>query len=150
MELKDFFGEYDYALDDKNRLSIPAKYRKVMSNLKENTFIVCAIEDSCLTLFPYCNYSKTIGEKLETLPQTDDNANEIRRKFGSKSIDATLDNQGRIMVPAYFCNHAGIDHKVKVIGCTNKIELWNPETYDQFSQKPDQKSIKEELSLFRI
>ncbi len=150
MELKDFLGEYDYALDEKNRLSIPAKYRKVMSNLKENTFIICAIEDTRLTLYPYCTYSETVGKKLNELPQFDDNANELRRKFGSKSIDASLDNQGRIMIPASYSQYAGIDHKVKVIGCTNRIELWNPETHQEFSGRPDQRSIKEELRLFKI
>lgn len=150
MELLDFFGEYDYALDDKNRLSIPAKYRKVMSNLKENIFIISAIEEDCLTLYPYCTYKETIGKRLREMPQTNKNANEIRRRFGSNSIDATLDNQGRITIPPSFCQYAGIDHKVKIIGSINKIELWSPERYVAFSQTPDQKSINEELNEFNI
>lgn len=150
MELTDFFGDYDYALDEKNRLSIPAKYRKVMSNLKENTFIICAIEEKFLTLYPYCTYSDTIGKRLRELPQTDENANEIRRKFGSNSIDTGLDNQGRITIPTNFCKYAGIDHKVKVIGSIDKIEVWNPERYIAYSQTPDQKSLKAELKVFRI
>ncbi|HEX9654719.1 MAG TPA: division/cell wall cluster transcriptional repressor MraZ [bacterium] len=150
MDLRNFFGKFDYALDEKNRLSIPAKYRKVMSSLQENTFIICAIDDTHLTLYPYCSYSEEVVKKINEKPQFDPDASELRRKFGSESVDVTLDNQGRIMLPADLCQHAGINHKVKVIGCLNTIELWSPETYEEYSQSSDHKSIKEELEHLNI
>ena len=148
--MQDFYGTYDYTIDDKNRLSIPSKYRKVMSQLKQNTFIISTLEDSCLTLYPYSTFKERIVKRIEELPQMDDHANEIRRKIGTNTTDAPLDNQGRIFIPASYCQHAKIEKKVKIIGCMNKIELWDPELYEKVSQKPDAKSLKEELKRYRI
>ncbi len=150
LDIQDFLGTYDYTLDDKNRLSIPAKYRKVMANLKQKTFIISMMEDSCLTLYPYSIFRERISEPLKSLPQIDDDTNEIRRAVGLNTTDVTLDGQGRIMVPINFCQHAGIEKSVKLIGLSNKIELWNPENHEKVSQTPDKKSIKEELKKYRI
>ena len=148
--MEDFLGTYDYNLDEKGRLSIPAKYRKVMARLKQDTFIISTLEDSCLTLYPYTTFRERIAKKIEEMPQIDEDANEIRRKLGLSTTDASLDNQGRIMIPASFSEHGNIDKAVKIIGCTNKIELWNPKTYRDFAEKPDAKSIKDELKKFKI
>lgn len=121
-----------------------------MAQLKQNTFIISTLEDSCLTLYPYKTFKETIVKRIEELPQMDEDANEIRRKIGTKTIDATLDNQGRIFIPASFCQHARIEKKVKIIGCTDKIELWNPELYEKVSLTSDEKSLKDELKRLRI
>ena len=148
--MEDFLGTYDYSLDEKNRLSIPAKYRKVMQSLQEDTFIVTTLEDACLTLYPYVTFRQTVSEPVKALRQFDDDANELRRFLGMHSTDVKMDSQGRINLPASACEHAGINKKVKLIGCGHKIELWNPEKFQEISTTRDAKSIKAELQKFAI
>ncbi len=148
--MEDFLGTYDYALDEKNRLSIPAKYRKVMANLKEHTFIVSTLEDDCLALYPYGTFRETVTNRVKSLRQFDHDANELRRYIGMHTTDVKLDGQGRIMLPPSACEHAGIDKRVKLIGCGLKIELWNPERFEAYSKRKDAKSIREELRKFGI
>ncbi|MFQ5771219.1 MAG: division/cell wall cluster transcriptional repressor MraZ [bacterium] len=145
-----FHSKYDYTTDDKNRLSIPAKYRQVMSDLKEKKFVISALQDSRLTLYPESTFENKIAKRIADLPQLDEDADEIRRNIGENTIDIPLDNQGRIIIPANFRQHAGINKKVKIVGCMNKFEIWNPETYEKFSQQSDKKSIKAELKKFKI
>lgn len=145
-----FLNSYDYSLDDKNRLSIPAKFRKVMSQIKQTSFIISCLENSCLTLYPADIFEEKIVKRLEDLPQMDEDANELRRAIAMNSEEVDLDNQGRIVLPANFKEHAGIDKKVKIVGMMNKIELWNPETFTKVSRTPDAASIKSELKKYRI
>lgn len=149
-QIQNFLGSYDYSLDEKGRLSIPVKFRKVMSRLQQDLFIISTLEDTCLTLYPYGTWQESVARKLDGLPQIDDDANELRRLLGLSTTDVGMDNQGRITIPPHFCQHAKIEKGVKIIGCTNKIELWNPEVYEAFSQRPDAKSLKEELKKYRI
>ncbi|NIR49474.1 division/cell wall cluster transcriptional repressor MraZ [candidate division KSB1 bacterium] len=148
--MEDFLGTFDYSLDDKNRLSIPAKFRKVMSELQQKTFIISMLDDSRLTLYPYSSFRETIAKRISELPQFDENANELRRSLGLNTTDSSMDNQGRIIIPPNYCDYAGINKKVKIIGCTNKIELWNPEVYVDVSKVKDPTSTKEKLKQFSI
>lgn len=148
--MENFLGTYDYSLDGKNRLSIPSAYRKVMANLNQKIFIISTLEDGRLTLYPYNTFLERIAKRINELPQLDEGANELRRHLGLSMKDVSLDSQGRIKIPATYCQHAGIEKKVKIIGCTNRIELWNPETYAEVSQTVDAESIREELKKFSI
>ncbi|MFQ5640317.1 MAG: division/cell wall cluster transcriptional repressor MraZ [bacterium] len=148
--MQEFLGDYDYSLDPKNRLSIPVKYRNVMENLKQKTFILSRFHDIRLTLYPYSTYQERIAKRINELPQLDDDANELRRYLGLSMIDVKLDSQGRINIPPAYCQHAGIEKKVKIIGCSNKIELWNPESYAEHAKSLDAQSIKEELKKYSI
>lgn len=150
MSLKYFLGTYDYTLDDKNRLSIPAKFRKILSHLKEDTLMVTKQEDSCLTLYPYKSWESGIADRIAELPQSDDSVNRMRRILGQFTTDASLDNQGRIFLPANVCKMVGIEKQVKIFGCFNKIELWNPEKYAIVAKTPEEQSAKEELKKYRI
>lgn len=148
--IQSFLGSYDYAIDEKGRLSIPAKYRKVMTQLEQDTFILSALEPNCLTLFPYSTWQESIIGKLDGMPQVTGDASEVRRLLGLNTTDVNMDGQGRIMIPSYFCQHAKIEKAVKIIGCTNRIELWSPDEFQQYSQGPDAQSLKDVLQRLRI
>jgi len=146
-----FFSDtFDLSLDDKNRLNVPAKFRKIMAQLQETTFIMSSLEGDCLTLYPNTVFQEKIAQRLEKLPQLDDTANDLRRAVGMHSTEVPIDNQGRIIIPANFRERAGISKKVLMIGAMSKIELWDPETYEKDSRMPDKAVVKAELKKYNI
>ncbi len=145
-----FLDKYDYSLDDKNRINIPAKYRKALAQMQQKTIVISCLEESRLTLYPNAIFKEKIVARLNDLPQMDEDANEIRRAVGRDTTEVQLDSQGRIMIPGYFLEQAGIKKKVQILGLVNKIELWNPDTYQEFDKRRDAELIKAELKKFRI
>ncbi|MFQ5708042.1 MAG: division/cell wall cluster transcriptional repressor MraZ [bacterium] len=145
-----FLGTYACTIDEKNRLSIPAKIRKVMTKRGEQSFILTGMDDSCLTLYPYSIWKTQIADRIAALPQSSDAAKRLRRLLGKSTMEVPLDNQGRIVVPADLCKHARIEKKVTIFGAMDKVEIWNPEVYQEVAETPEEQSAGEELKTFGI
>ena len=58
------------------------------------------------------------------------------------TYEAQLDNQGRIQVPKTLLEYAGLEKEVMIIGYNTRIELWNPQTCDEFVGSDDEKFMK--------
>ena len=145
-----FLGAYTNNIDDNNRLSIPAKFRKVLSSLNEDNLIISKEQDGCLTVYPYKFWKTQIGDKIAALPHSAADANRLRRLLGMNTMEIAPDKQGRINIPTEYYNHAQIDKNVRIIGSVDTIQLWNPDTYADISQKPEEKSLIEEFEDFGI
>ncbi|RMF66353.1 MAG: hypothetical protein D6743_06520 [Calditrichaeota bacterium] len=137
-----FHDSYDCTIDDNKRLSIPSRYRKVMSLLKEKIFVISTLESPCLTFYPNCKFEEKIVKAIDDMPELDDEANDLRRQIGLQTTLVPMDNQGRLVIPPRFREFAGIERKVKLVGLMNKFEVWNPERYEQYLKTKDVKAIK--------
>ncbi len=144
-----FLGKFEYALDDDNRLSIPAKFRKVMTELNQTEFIISKEQKNCITMYPYLTWKEQIGDRIAELAHSSTEANKLRRLLGMNTTEVKLHNKGRIKIPSDYLEHAGIDKKVVIIGSVDTIQLWNPGSYDKLSDK-DEKSLMDELEQFGI
>ncbi|MFQ5603433.1 MAG: division/cell wall cluster transcriptional repressor MraZ [bacterium] len=145
-----FLGTYENTIDDNNRLSIPAKYRKIMEDLGHSHFFITKEPENYLTLYPNNVWNARIGAKIADLPHGGPKAKRFRRLIGANTTEINLDNQGRINIPTDYYKHAGIEKKVKIIGAVDTLQLWNPESYDEISQEPEEQSIREEFEEFGI
>lgn len=127
-----FIGEYFYALDDKGRVNIPARFRKATAENADNTYIISQGRDKCLYIYPMDIYEKKIVDMMDKLSEADPLHRAFMSLQGSKAADASLDKQGRITIPPKFLEYAGIEKDVQIIGAFNRIEIWDPkirETY---------------------
>ena len=114
-------GEYIHALDDKNRLSLPAKFRQELGK----RVVVTPGLDNCLFVFAVKEW-QGIAERLsgsESSMLQSDTRGFNRRMFG-KAVEAEVDSIGRILIPDFLKNMAGLSGKVAVIGIKNRLELW--------------------------
>lgn len=119
-----FLGEFKHTVDDKGRLTIPARFRPEL----EQGVVVTKGLDGCLTLYPDAEW-EALAQKVNALPMTDRHARDYRRfVFGSAS-EAAPDRQGRVLLPTYLREFAGIDSDVTVVGMNTYIEIWNPEAW---------------------
>lgn len=130
-----FIGQFFYTLDDKGRVNIPAKFRKATSESADSTYIIQHGRDKCLYIYPMDVYEKKIIEIIDKLSEADPLHRAYMSMLGSKSIDATLDKQGRISIPPKFLEYAGIKKDVHIIGAYNRIEVWDPKIRQGYVQE---------------
>ena len=118
-----FTGEYANFLDQKNRLSIPAKFRSSLDPVNDKRFIITKGFDKCLVLYPLYEWNK-VENQLIQLPSADRN---FVRNIVRYASACRFDSQGRVALPLLHIEYANIEKEVIVIGMINKIELWNPD-----------------------
>jgi MraZ protein len=128
-----FYGRYDYSVDAKGRVNIPAKFRKNLAPEAAETFVVCQAPGSCLRAFPQ-NYWSTYVAELNSRPETSETVGYKRKLYHSVS-DSTLDAQGRITLMPNQREIAGISKDVTLVGQENYIELWDPARYAAYCEK---------------
>ena len=125
-----FTGEYNNFLDPKNRLNIPAKFRKVLDPINDRTFVITRGFDQCLVLYPLQDWSQ-VEEQLGTLSSIRGRHRSFVRSVTRYATSVQYDGQGRIQIPESLLGYSGIKKEVEVIGMINKIELWNPAIISQ-------------------
>src|SRR5213079_664698 len=124
-------GEFRHALDDRGRIAIPARFR---ARLGQGATLARWL-DRCLGVFPTDEWSSLV-EKIRALPMTNANAREFARFMSSGAVDAELDRQGRLLVPAYLREYARLtEGEVMVVGALNRLEIWAPSAWQPYRAK---------------
>ncbi len=140
-------GEYTYAIDEKNRLNIPAKFRKNLPPKAENTFVVTKGNEKCLDVYPLHIFIEKYVNKYDVYLETDPVHRYITSKKGAESDDSVLDNQGRIIISKRFLDYAGISKDVIIVGAFHRIELWNPDARNEYMSRMEKAEIELEKDL---
>lgn len=117
-------GRYLHAIDQKGRVIVPAKLRAQLGE----TFVVAAVLDRCITVYSMDEWDKLQG-KLAEMPIS--KARKLQRYLSSNADEATVDAQGRILVPKHLLAYAGIEGEALFTGAGNRAEIWNPASYEQ-------------------
>lgn len=122
-------GEYTHTIDDKNRVSLPAKFRQEMGK----KIIITPGLDSCLFIFTLKEWQK-IEDKLNqsSLLQAD-NRGFNRFMFGG-ATDTEVDSNGRILIPDFLKERVNIKSKVVIIGVSNRLEVWNEKSWMEYKK----------------
>ena len=131
-----FTGEYKNLLDQKSRLSIPAKYRNLLNPINNRTFVLCKGFDACLFLYPIEEW-KVVENQLSSLSSIKDRHRKFLRKIVRHANYVKYDSQGRIAIPDILLEYANINKDVLVIGMIKKIELWDPDTLGNYENQKD-------------
>ncbi|GAB4147996.1 MAG: division/cell wall cluster transcriptional repressor MraZ [Candidatus Promineifilaceae bacterium] len=115
-----FLGEFVHTIDDKGRLTIPAKFR---GELATGLVITRGFERN-LMVFALDGW-QNLADEIARRPLSDEDMRAFRRRVFSGAMDLTPDRQGRIVLPAYLREFAQIDTEVVVAGMYNYVEIWN-------------------------
>lgn len=117
-----FLGKYAHTLDDKGRLTLPAKFR---ARLVDGLVLTSGIE-KCLVVYPMEAF-QPLFEKISALSMADLNANILRRKLFEYANDMVPDKQNRVLLPQELRDYAGITTEAIVVGVGKWIEIWGPD-----------------------
>ena len=127
-----FIGQYNHNLDDKNRLTVPAKFRNALSG----TFFATVGLDKCISIYTSKDF-ETYTQKLETLDTNDRNARQLQRYVASNTFELECDSHGRILLPDGLVKHSGIDKDVILVGSFDHIEIWAKEKWSAYEKSAE-------------
>ena len=117
-------GEYKHALDPKKRLAVPSKLRK---EIGERAVLTRGLEN-CLFLFAM-NVWEELANKLSALPMGQKDARGFARLLLSGAVEVELDQLGRVLVPDYLRDYAGLQKLVIIAGVGKRLEIWDQEKW---------------------
>ena len=139
-----FIGEYTNKIDDKGRLAIPSKFRADLSG----GAVVTKGLDGCLFVYTRNEWQK-LADRLTTLPLTAANARAFARQLLAGAMDVEIDKQGRIVLPGYLRQFAGIKSTAIVAGLYDRIEVWDETKWREYTTKTeaDADQIAEQLTF---
>jgi MraZ protein len=125
-----FIGEYNHTLDDKNRLSLPAKFR---SDLGKKIIITRGL-DRCLSVYTVSEWKKFTA-KLSELSFGQSDSRAFQRFILGGAVEVEFDKSGRILIPEFLKTFAGLSDRVFVTGAGNRVELWNETAWATYADR---------------
>lgn len=141
-----FIGEYKHALDSKNRMIVPSKFREELGN----NFVLTKGLDGCLYAYPMSEWDM-LEKKLRTLPFTSKDARAFVRFFFSGANEVSMDKQGRVLIPQNLLEYASLQKEIISIGVASRIEIWSSEKWDDYNNSNiDFNEIAEKMSELGI
>lgn len=125
-----FTSEYDCKLDAKGRLVLPARIKSGLPESSGNELVIGLGFEKCLVVYPLQEFKK-IYSKVAGLSEFNPEYRRLQRNFFRGNTVVELDNSGRFLIPKPMLAYAQLEKSVTVIGMGNKVELWNPELYQE-------------------
>ncbi|KKR07256.1 MAG: protein MraZ [Parcubacteria group bacterium GW2011_GWC2_39_14] len=142
-----FIGEYNYSIDIKGRVAIPAKFRVALSK----GAVVTRGLDNCLFIYSRTEWT-VLAEKLSSLPISQANTRAFSRLMLAGAMDVKIDRQGRIIIPDYLKKYAGMKKRAIIAGLYNRLEVWDEDRWNEYKTKTEKNSneIAENLSALGV
>ena len=114
-------GEYEHTIDDKNRLTLPAKFRRAF----EDGIVVTRGLDGCVYAWPPSAWESYRDTTLSELHPLSQQGRRMRRHFFSGASETAPDKQGRVSIPPALLGHAKLGRDVVVAGVNDHLEIWD-------------------------
>jgi transcriptional regulator MraZ len=114
-------GEHAHTIDDKNRLTLPARIRHHFAD----GLVVTRGMDGCLFAYTREDWNRLVETRLATLDPLSQEGRRMQRFFFAGAAEAELDKQGRVMLPAALIDHAKLGRDVVVAGVHDHLEIWD-------------------------
>ena len=122
-------GEYTHTIDEKNRLSLPSKFRQEMGK----KVVVTPGLDNCLFVFTMKEWAK-FSDKLSESSMLQADSRSFNRYILGGAVEAEVDAIGRILVPDFLRERAGLKSRVVIIGVQSRVEIWNEKSWHDYKQ----------------
>lgn len=142
-------GEYIHTIDDKNRVSLPAKFRKVMGK----TVIITPGLDQCLFIFTVKEWEK-VTEKLSQsdLSFLSSDQRTFNRNMFGQAVDVEVDSIGRILLPEFLISRAKLKGSAALVGVQDRVEIWNDKVWVEYKKNAEKQAegLAEKLGNKRV
>ena len=127
-------GVHEHTLDEKNRLTLPARFR---SRFAEGLVLTRGIE-GCLTVYTPAEFSQKVESRLAKLDPFSRESRAMERFYYSSAVEAVPDKQGRIMVPQSLIQKAGLTREVLVVGVSSRLEVWDRAAWREYMNQVEE------------
>lgn len=123
-----FIGEYTHTLDSKNRLSLPAKFRKDLGRV----VVMTRGLDHCLFVYPKKAWEREADARALHAGGTAAGRG-LARLFLAGAMEAEVDSAGRVLVPDHLKGYAGLGGKAVVAGVASRVEIWDEAAWKTYT-----------------
>ena len=125
-----FLGEYLHTLDAKKRISLPVKFRKEVGK----KIVLTRGLDNCLFVYSLKDW-QNISKKLGNLSMAQSDQRGFNRFLLSGATETLVDSVGRILIPDYLKDFAGLKSRVVVTGAGDRMEIWNEKRWTEYKKR---------------
>ena len=119
-----FLGQFEHSIDEKGRMTIPARFRE---ELGEVAYITRAFDQN-LTVMPETVF-EPLADRLNELSVTDPEVRLLQNLIFSNAARIEFDRSGRILIPQYLREGAGLQNAAVVVGQGKRFEIWSPDLW---------------------
>jgi MraZ protein len=149
-----FRGTYEHSIDDKGRVSVPAKFREQLQASNDDRVVITNFvvhQSRCLEVYPFPAWVQ-LEERLRAKPQFDQRVVNFLNYYVSSAHDCELDKQGRILLPAPLREYAGLQRDVVFTSALEKFRIWDREQWRQVRDEGERQLIEhpEDLNVLEI
>src|SRR3989344_2170386 len=126
-------GEYIHTIDEKSRMSLPAKFRKELGKI----VIVTPGLDQCLFVFTMKEWekvSKRLGSNEGDLSFLKSDQRTFNRNMFGQASEVEVDSIGRILIPEFLKDRAKLKNTGAIIGVQDRLEIWNDKTWMEYKK----------------
>ena len=127
-----FIGSFKYSIDSKGRVSIPAKLREFVDPKANDAFVMTRGTTKCIDVYPMNLWEELVQSKLNQLNSFEPKDAMFLRMFLQQAAEDKLDSQARLLIPKNLIEYAEINKEVLILGAIKKIEIWNPQNYEEY------------------
>jgi MraZ protein len=125
-----FLGQYERSLDDKCRLAIPVELR---NGLGPGAILTRSF-DNCLCIYPATKW-ESLALAINDLPDVRPDVRDLARSLFGSAVPCDFDRQGRVVIPAFLREHAGLNGEAVVVGVFDRVEIWDREAWRQRQER---------------
>ena len=130
--MRSFIGKYEFTLDNKGRLNIPAKLRKDFPESSGNDVVVTSFNcKNHLNIYPAATFDALLNKIRAAAKLKNKNHQQLMTNIGSVSTRLSIDSQGRVVIPIDKLDAMEIGEDVVLIGAIDRIELYNREQFEK-------------------
>ncbi len=136
-------GEYRHTLDDKSRVSLPAKFRKILGK----KIIITRGLDRCLSAYSQKEWQKFYADTLADLSGNQSTNRALIRYKVASAMEVDVDSAGRILIPDFLKQFASLGNRIVIAGVGTNLELWNETAWDTYTRQVEGtiESLAEEI-----
>ncbi len=125
-----FLGSHQHAIDEKGRLTLPAKWR---AELASGVVVTRGLDD-CLFIFPQPKFEQ-MAQVIDAQGFESADAREWERYIFGLAEQEDIDKQGRILIPQNLRGQFKLQNEIMVVGLFSRIEVWDPEKYKAMTER---------------
>ena len=129
-------GEYEFTLDVKSRVAIPARLRHAFV---DGIFVTRGYE-RCISGYAPAEWERFVAEQIQSTPEMSSKGRMLRRRTLASANLLELDAQGRIKLPSSLLEYASIVRDVTIIGVEDRIEFWDRNRWAQYLKQSEEEA----------
>ncbi len=137
-------GEFTHTIDDKNRVSLPSKWRSLMGK----KIVITPGLDQCLFVFTSKEWERIASKLSENSSMLSSDMRSFTRYMFGGASEVDVDTIGRVLVPDFLRDRANLKSKVVLIGVQNRLEIWNEKSWTEYKRTVEKQAdgLAEKLS----